>query len=332
MQKSFTNVDEMIGDESFLAWFYKEDEQKVNAWENWLANNPAYRAMADEAMIEMEALNMKEDSVSSFRVEAAYEDLNTRIAAQEQDSAPVVSMKQRNRRWWIGVAAAAVILAVSVSFFKYSSSKPVIETHYGQVSKQELPDGSQVMLNANTVVTLSNGWKEGEDREVWLKGEAFFQVKKSPQKNRFIVHTDQLDVIVTGTQFNVSTIGEKTSVLLTEGSVTIRTADGQEMLMKPGDYVEINNNRAEKKPTNLETVLAWKENKLNFENTPMKEVAVMINNHYGVTVNLADESIGEKKITGMMSNTNLNDLLNALEATTEFKITRTDNTILIAKP
>ena len=58
----------------------------------------------------------------------------------------------------------------------------------------------------------------------------------------------------------------------------------------------------------------------------------MISNHYGVTIRLSDEAIGEKLITGMMPNNNLDDLLKALEATNDFKITHTDKTILILKP
>jgi ferric-dicitrate binding protein FerR (iron transport regulator) len=332
MQKNFVSVEEMIADDMFLSWFYKESDEKVQEWEKWLGENPGYQPLASEAARLMDTLNIYETPVSSFRVEAAYNKLNAKLEELDNDMAPVVTMKPFRRRWWIGAAAAVFILFAGLAYFKFSSSKPVIETQYGQLSQQVLPDGSQVMLNANTTVTLSKDWKEGDDREVWLKGEAFFHVKKTAQKNRFIVHTDQLDVIVTGTQFNVSTRDDKTSVLLTEGSVTIKTSDGEEILMEPGDFVEIHNNKAEKKTTNEEAVLAWKENKLNFEKTPMKEVAAMISNHYGVTVKLADDSVGEKTITGMMPNNNLDDLLKALEATADFKITRTDKTILIAKP
>jgi transmembrane sensor len=332
MQKSFDNIEEMMGDESFLAWFYKESDEKVKAWKNWLSENPVYHNMAAEAARELEALNTAEAPVAAFQIDAAYDKLNARLEEQDSDSVPVITMKPSRKRWWIGAAAAVLLLIAGITFFRSSSSKPVIETRYGQVRQQELPDGSEVMLNANTTVTLGNGWKEGDDREVWLKGEAFFHVKKTAQKNRFIVHTDQLDVIVTGTQFNVRTTGDKTSVLLTEGSVTIKTSSGQELLMQPGDFVEIQNNKAEKKTTNQETILAWRDNKLNFDKTPMREVAIMINTHYGVTVNLADDSIAEKTITGMMPNNNLEDLLNALEATADFKITRMDKTILIAKP
>src|SRR5258705_8271396 len=315
MHKNLSTVEEMIADELFLAWYYKESDEKADAWENWLNANPARQTMVSEAVNVMDRLRATEAPVSSFRVEAAYNKLNLKLEELEDDMAPVVPMKPSRRRWLIGAAAAVLILVAGVTYFRVSSSKPVIESPYGQISQKELPDGSQVMLNANTTVTLSKDWKEGSDREVWLNGEAFFHVKKTSQKNRFIVHTSQLDIIVTGTQFNVSTRDDKTSVLLTEGSVTIRTNDGKEITMRPGDFLAIENNRAEKKAINEETVLAWKENKLNFEKTPMKEVADMINHHYGVVVKLADETVAEKTITGMMPNNNLDDLLKALELT-----------------
>ena len=88
-------------------------------------------------------------------------------------------MNPSRKRWWIGAVAAAVLILIgSFSFFNFFSPKPVIETQYGHLSQKELPDGSKVMLNANTTVTLSKDWKEGKDREVWLKGEAFFECRR----------------------------------------------------------------------------------------------------------------------------------------------------------
>jgi transmembrane sensor len=333
MQKSFENVEEVISDEMFLSWFYKENDEKAKAWEKWLADNAGYQTIVNEAIELLTALNLQEKAISPLQIEVAYDKLNQKVGELERESdVPVVTMQSSRKRWWLGAAAAVLILFAGLWVFKFSSSKPVIATQYGNITQKELPDGSQVMLNANTTVTLSKNWKEGNDREVWLKGEAFFHVKKTPHKNRFIVHTNQLDVIVTGTQFNIWTRDDKTSVLLTEGSVTIKTNDGKEIFMKPGDFIEMQDNKVEKKAPNEESVLAWKESKLNFDNTPLKDVAIMISNHYGVVIKLSDQSIGEKPITGMMPNNNLDDLLKALEATNDFKITRTDKTILISTP
>ena len=154
---------------------------------------------------------------------------------------------------------------------------------------------------------------------------------KTAHHNRFIVHTDQMDVIVTGTQFNVITRNDRSSVLLTEGSVTIRSKDGKEIMMKPGDFVEINNNGLEKKTANEEAILAWKENKLIFENTPMTEAAKLISEHYGIKVTLADQQVKERPLSGIMQNDNLGVLLKSLEAM-DLKITKKDNEIIISTP
>ena len=121
-------------------------------------------------------------------------------------------------------------------------------------------------------------------------------------------------------------------VLLTEGSVTIQKADGKETKMVPGDFVEINNSTLEKKKVNQESVLAWKDSRLIFENTPMKEAARIIHEHYGVNVVITDTSLDSKPIDGILPNNNLDVLLQSLEATNKFRITRKENEIYISKP
>ena len=61
-----------------------------------------------------------------------------------------------------------------------------------------------------------------------------------------------------------------------------------------------------------DNVLAWKENKLAFDNTALSEVAKIINQHYGVKVTMADNYVSTKSLTGIMPNNNLDDLLKAM--------------------
>jgi ferric-dicitrate binding protein FerR (iron transport regulator) len=185
------------------------------------------------------------------------------------------------------------------------------------------------MLNANTTLDYKK-WKDGTDREVWVNGEAFFHVKKTAQKNKFIVHTGNFDVVVTGTRFNVINRDNKSNVLLTEGSVIINSK-GQEVHMKPGDYVEFNSTGIQKKAINNALVLAWTEHKFFFENTPMKEVASLVTGFYGIKVTLADESVKADSISGIMSNDNLEVFLQALEGLAKYDVEKSDKEILIRK-
>lgn len=331
MIKNFQQVEDVIGDEDFQKWFAG---QSNTGWEEWLAANPSQATLVKQAVAFMNDIKVKELSVPQEETSKAYQQLTERLDRESQESTPVIPIKRQRIKRWMSVAAAVLLLAAGFSIWKYTQpADPSLGTAYGQISTHKLPDGSIMMLNANSCATLGKDWKEGNDREVWLNsGEAFFHVKKTPQKNRFVVHTNDLDVIVTGTQFNVLTRDNKTSVLLTEGSVTIRTPAGEEIKMVPGDFVEIDHKNLEKKKANEESILAWKDNRIIFDNTPIAEAARMIQEHYGMKVIIADSSLNGKTLNGMMPNDNLEILLRSIEATNEFKITRKDTEILISMP
>jgi transmembrane sensor len=329
MSKNFQRVEEVIEDEDFQTWFAG---QPGSAWEQWLSANPAQVPLVQQAITFMNDIKVKELSVPQEETARAYKQLMERLDNIRQESTPVISIKRQRLKRWISVAAAVLLLAAGFSIWKYTQRDESVNTQYGEISTHQLPDGSVMMLNANSCATLGKSWKEGTDREVWLNGEAFFHIKKTPQKNRFVVHTNDLDVIVTGTQFNVWTRDNKTSVLLTEGSVTIRTPAGEEIKMVPGDFVQIDHKNLEKKKANEESILAWKDNRIIFDSTPLTVAARLIQEHYGMKVTLADSSLDGKTLSGMMPNDNLDILLRSIEATNEYKITRRDTEILISRP
>jgi ferric-dicitrate binding protein FerR (iron transport regulator) len=329
MQKKFSSVDEMIADDLFLAWFFKKDPQQEKEWKEWLEQNPELQSMANQATVIMSELYIAENNVSQAQVNGAYDKLMTTINEQ-QSGTPVFKIRSNRKQWWIAAAAAAIIIVAGSLFWMNTDTKNddvILATDYGQLNQKVLPDGSQVTLNAKSTVTLSQDFGN-KDREVWLKGEAFFQVAKSSSQKRFIVHTDKFDIVVTGTKFNAVNRDNKISVYLTEGSVTVITKGGEEVKMVPGDYVEMRDDKLEWKETNHEAVLAWKDKRIDFENITMKEAAKIITEHYGVKVTLADETVAEKKLTGIMPNDNLDVLIRALEVAYSFEITKTSNELI----
>jgi transmembrane sensor len=328
MERNFFSVEEIIADESFQGWYFGTDKAKAADWVAYMSANPDIAPLVAEARQVMDSLSVKEKSISQEQHIAAEKRLLTTIVGSEEANPRVISIKRRSNWYW--AAAAVLILAVSGTLlWQNLSSAEMVQTAFGEIREQQLPDGSKVMLNANSEITYSEGWDKGAEREVWLKGEAFFQVQKTPGKSRFVVHGDQFDVIVTGTQFNVVNRQNKTNVMLTEGSVIIKTKDGKEIAMQPGDFVEINNLQPEKKTAREENILAWRDRKLFFENTPLKDAAKKIEELYGVTITVDGDSIGNKPITGILPNDNLDVLLQALEAM-ELHIERKDKNIIIS--
>jgi transmembrane sensor len=324
----FNSTEEVIANDHFQAWYFKNNEAKAREWEEWLLENQSYVPLVKESIGLMNDLKIEEKTPLPEEVEAAHQKLQNAL-----DASPVVEIKPKRFRWWLPAAAAAVLLAiVGFAWWNGATTKTKLGAAYGNIREYQLPDGSQVTLNANSEVVMSKEWQKNTDREIWLRGEAFFKVQKTPQKNKFIVHATNMDIIVTGTQFNVVNREEESSVLLTEGSVTIQTKDGRKLNMKPGDFVQFENNIPAKTTAEQESVLAWKQSKLNFENTSMNNVAKIISRHYGVNVHLANAAIGEKKISGIMPNNNLDVLIEALDATGEFKISKANNEIIISDP
>lgn len=328
MHVSFKEPEELLAEESFYSWYLKSDEAAIAQWDSWIKQDPANELLAREAVVLLKDIRLQEAGIPAARVEAAYDKLQENIGAAGTAPGRLVYIKTRRR---VMIAAAVILLAVAgVGIMKYTGFfNPTAETQYGQIKEQRLPDGSEVTLNAHSKISYFDGWQEGKDREVWINGEAFFHVKKTPQKSRFIVHTCCFDIIVTGTRFNVQNRDGITNVMLQEGSVTVRTKDGKEIFMKPGDFVEANDKGLDKKAADAVNIIAWKDKKMVFDNTPMPEAARMIETHYGVHVQLSDSAVWAKKITGILLNDNLDVLLSALEGTQDFKIERNGNTIVI---
>ncbi|HEX4851169.1 MAG TPA: FecR domain-containing protein, partial [Puia sp.] len=142
-------------------------------------------------------------------------------------------------------------------------------------------------------------------------------------------HTDHFDVIVTGTQFNVVNRNGKSNVMLNEGSVIIRSADSKDLAMVPGEFVEFGQHGAQKRSIRYDSLLAWKDKRIVFDNTPIKEVVVIIREHYGVQVKLADDQVGNKTISGMLPNDSLDVLLQAMDATNDLEVVHHDHEISI---
>lgn len=326
MYKQFSSFEEIAANEDFQAWYTNAGNNQATAWQRWLAENPQYNPLVNEAVGYLNALRKADKEVPAQQTEAAHDRL---MQSLHNSTAPVIQMNGTKRRWWLSAAAAIILLIGGTLFWNNNNKEGLkIRTAYGQVEQYKLPDGSEVMLNANSRLSMQQ-WKEGTDREVWIEGEAFFHVKKTSTKNRFIVHARQMDIIVTGTQFNVVNREGESAVLLKEGSVTLQTTDGREIKMLPGDYVTINNSQPKKEPAAQEKTLAWTQAKLVFENTSLLEAQKIISQHYGVQVKL-EKGIETKTISGILPNDNLDVLLKALEATAAFRIEKKDGAILIS--
>jgi ferric-dicitrate binding protein FerR (iron transport regulator) len=329
MQQRYTRPEDLITDEAFLAWFYKTDEPMAAAFEKRLAGDPALKKLAEEAASLLQSMTIPEKPVPAGQLNRAEQRLMSSIKAP----APVVkrSFPTKKALWWS--AAAAVLIAATIGLWQYLTPPCSLsyKTQFSEIRSETLADGSEVTLNSNTELQFKNACGKGTDREVWISGEAYFHVKSTPEKTRFIVHSGNFDIIVTGTQFNVVNRTDRNNVLLTSGKVIVRGKDGKEVPLDPGEFLEFAGSGLQKKIVNETPVIAWKERKLIFEKTPMREVAASIREVYGINVTLASDAVASIPISGIFPNDNLDILLRSLEASQDFDIQRAGNTVQIRK-
>ena len=243
----------------------------------------------------------------------------------------------------IGVAAAVLIVALSVAYFKSnnSDSREVIQTAFGEKRSVTLPDQSTVILNAASKIEFAKKWEAGSAREVWVEGEAYFDVVHINRtgtpvnpSERFTVHLKTMDVEVLGTRFSVNTRRNEEQVVLETGSVKVALKNkSKEVYLKPGEMLRLSagTDSVKKEETNAETQSSWKNNQLAFNNTSLAEIAMLIEDNYGYKVEITDTSLLNKTFAGTLSSENEEILFKALETMLDVRITVENKIVTISK-
>lgn len=182
-----------------------------------------------------------------------------------------------------------------------------------------LPDGSKVWLNAESSMKYNVPFGKN-NRKIYLEGEAFFSVAEN-KKSNFIVHAANIFVEVTGTRFNVKAYPQENmvSVALQQGSVKLQaenaTKDSRIVNMEAGDFYTVRKgtHHLQKINLNIDQQIAWHQNILVLNETPLDEVAVLLERWYGVKVIIKDKELLKYKIYTTFENEPLNRVLELLE-------------------
>nr|WP_315175109.1 FecR domain-containing protein [uncultured Flavobacterium sp.] len=174
---------------------------------------------------------------------------------------------------------------------------------YGKRFELQLSDGTVVHLNSGTTLKYPVKFIAGENRQVFLDGEAFFDVTKD-KKHPFVVNADKLNVRVLGTHFNVSSYPEdaQTDVVLVEGSVGLyrgnETFDAtKNTILKPGFKGSFNKNDGSiaTKAVNTGVYTSWMQGRLTFRNMSFRDISKKLERHYNVTIETQNKKLADEK-------------------------------------
>lgn len=241
---------------------------------------------------------------------------------------------------YVAKLAAVLIIGLFLGYVLNSlkNDAPVYYTSMtpkGSISQMMLPDSTMVYLNAGSKIKYSANGVYG-NREVFLDGEAWFQVMKD-EKKPFVVHTPFYDVNVLGTEFNVKAYGNDEEIVTTleEGSIQITSAEKIKVrnntILMPGEQLIYNqlNNTLEIKEVNTKMYTSWKYNQLIFVNMSLKELIVLMERKYGVDIAVTDKAILDYHYDGAIKNETILEMLDLLKETLPIQYKIEGQTILI---
>ena len=327
IKREYTNINDFLEDDSFKNWVHQENGTDISFWEFWIENNPEKLALVNKAKDLVLGVSFQKNFVSEEKVALEWNKLASKI--KERKAKP----KRKVRFLKQFGAAASILLLVSVGFyFINKNTKITHKTNYGEILNIKLQDGSDVTLNSNS----SLSYYKNESRKVWLSGEAFFQVDKKKATNaKFWVLTNDLEVEVYGTSFNVNTKKQKTDVFLEEGNIWLKLKNGSDKKMIPGNYISYSADKnkilEEKNIFNSTIKTSWKDGSLLFDNLSLEKAMEKIEESYGYSIVFKDEVSKNTLITGAVPITNIDICLKAIEKSVDVIITKKDNSLVISK-
>ncbi|MBW8685026.1 FecR family protein [Chitinophaga rhizophila] len=306
-----------------------EEYERVLEW----FSTPEGREYLDAAIMR----ELESEEPASLMPSSQAADLYQRIL----DTTGQEQLQHRRNRRFTGLKVAAMIsgailLAYGGWMFTGRQRSTIFHTAYGEVRTVVLPDQSVVTLNGNSTLRYAGTWDGDSQREVWVEGEAFFSIKPSAVPRSFLVHTaSDMNVEVLGTSFNLVDRHGRMQVVLNSGKVRLHSSKTPEetVIMQPGDLVEYKEQvRIKvKKHANPQQYSSWKTNNLQFENVSFAELAQLLEDTYGVKVEIKDTSLLHQEFTGTIPGQQIDMLLSGLSQLFHLKVNHVGNSVIIEK-
>lgn len=326
----------------------EEEQQKVLAW---YLSGEAERELSRK----IEACWSEQDELplTEWGKEAIFAKIQADIKAgsthktEESQISPGIR-RPRMRIWYYAAAALLLLSVVSYAFFFFlsgkeqdrdiASSEPfprktteiVKQTAYGEKITITLKDSTMIYLNSGSQLR----YREDNHREVFLEGEAFFDVSRDTLRP-FLIHTANITTIVLGTSFNICAFAEdeKIAISVVSGEVKIeKQKDTTEQVLKlePGEQAmyDLKDTRMIKRSFDYKNVLSWKEGRLHFENARFSDIVQTLERWYGVEIEVRHPGI-ENGFSGSYTRRSLESVLEGMSFVLDFEFTIQDKKVII---
>jgi transmembrane sensor len=343
------DIEDFLQDDSFIDWILNEKAESNAFWTTFLSEYPEKRTLIEKARAILISINVKplDDQLSDTEI-------NLRVnLIQDQAFRQVPMVKIYQRQWF--KTAAIFLIFISIGFIAYQTltksddliTKDVLNSlvKISNTSKKSklvlMNDGSLAVLTPGSEIQFPSTFK-GEERSVYLQGEAFFEVHKD-HDHPFLVHSQNMITRVLGTSFTVKAFKDAAEfkVIVNTGKVWVydqKTKPAAEkkdvvIALTPNQQVTYTRNVFQfKKDTVTHLLLLSKEvadKELNFANIPFSTVISKLNAAYGIQIEYNEQKLGNLRITALLAEHPLNEKVELICRAVNAKYRFADGRIII---
>ena len=312
---------------SFINWVNATNVSDINQWNKWIADHPEKREVVDKAKQIVSSIKFKEGNNTPNLEDKIWNNISkaTQIKSDINAAYKPSGVISLWKKWVPLVAAAVIALLVYVNVSIGTDYDTNIKTTYAENSQELLPDGSVIDINAKSTLAYSKR-KWDSNREIKLEGEAYFSVKKG---SKFTVVTENGDVEVLGTSFNVYSRGDIFSVECETGKVSV-TADGKEVILTPNESVRLDLTKNEVSKNEISNKRsAWRRGSYNYKGAMLQQVFEDIERHFNVSINTSDLP-ADLSYNGKFNGTNIDSVLHQVCWPLDLEISHVDKVYQIS--
>lgn len=218
------------------------------------------------------------------------------------------------RKSWPYAAAVALLLVLHQLLPRIGHQQPALltaATRDGEIKRITLPDSTTVVLNARSAIRYASS--PDAIREVFLEGEAYFDVRQNQHKP-FVVRSGALSTRVLGTTFNIRAYpGETQQLGVVSGKIQVSSPEGKSLVMTKGDQVTYDATATFVSITaDPLQISSWQKGIIDMNNLTLQQVAAILERWYSVKIILLSPGIGQHVLSGTQTNTSLTATLESI--------------------
>ncbi|GEO20543.1 FecR family protein [Cyclobacterium qasimii] len=304
----------------------------------WLAQPGAKKALDEILKTEWDSTFPKEEDETDYQKLLQQIHFRTSVEKKRSQLYSIAPWSKIFR-----LVACFVLLVASMFLIKkgidYKEETPTLaertilrKTGLGEKLTLKLPDGTGIVLNANSSIKFSSGFGK-TNRFIELTGEGYFEIAKDSLRP-FQVQTGGMRTTALGTEFNAYARDGVYAVALTEGKVAIEETN-KKVELKPGQRLildkhdPLSNFKIEAFEFN--EIVGWKEGILNFDRVALRSIFNDLEKWYDVKITIEEGFKVDRRVIGTFRNKNLSDVLTGLGFSMEFEFSINKNQVMIKK-